>query len=114
MINVNFTAIHTSSMSFTQTFYWLAAHPEYVADLREEVEAAVAEHGWTKDAINAMFKMDSFLKEAMRVTGIAASSMGRKVMQPTTLSDGTKIPKGAHIAVNLWFVKSTSLYQLGS
>ncbi|KZO94408.1 cytochrome P450 [Calocera viscosa TUFC12733] len=104
MINVNFTAIHTSSMSFTQAFYWLAAHPEYTPALRMEIEAAVTQLGWTKDAINAMVKVDSFLKESMRVTGIGASSMGRKVMRPITLSDGTKVPKGAHLAANLYGV----------
>ncbi|EJT96541.1 cytochrome P450 [Dacryopinax primogenitus] len=112
MINANFTAIHTSSMSFTQAFYWLATHPEYAPILREEVEVTVAEFGWTKDAINAMIKVDSFLKESMRITGIAAYSMGRKVMRATTLSDGTKIPKGAHIAVNLWGVhRDPTIYE---
>ncbi|KZT50828.1 cytochrome P450 [Calocera cornea HHB12733] len=104
MLGVNFAATHTSTMTFTHAFYWLAANTQYIPVLREEVEAVVAEHGWTKDAVNAMVRVDSFLKESARVSGIGSVSMGRKVMRAVTLSDGTQVPKGAHVAVNLWGV----------
>ncbi|KAJ3556910.1 hypothetical protein NP233_g11872 [Leucocoprinus birnbaumii] len=35
---VNFTAIHTTTMAFTQAMYDLAVHPEYVKELREELK----------------------------------------------------------------------------
>jgi hypothetical protein len=38
--------------------------------IREEVEAAVAEHGWTKVALNRMRKLDSFMKETQRTQGL--------------------------------------------
>lgn len=85
---VNFGAIHTSSgvstahsstrspllthhWPFTQTFthalYNLAAYPEYIQPLREEVEDIIAEEGWTKTSLGKMRKVDSFLKESMRL-----------------------------------------------
>jgi len=104
MLGVNFAAVHTSTMTFTHAFYWLAANPQFVPTLREEVEAVVAEHGWTKDAVNAMVRVDSFLKESARFSGIGSVTMSRKIMRAVTLSDGTQVPKGAHVAVNLWGV----------
>ncbi|EJT96540.1 cytochrome P450 [Dacryopinax primogenitus] len=104
MLAMNFTATHTSSMSFTHAFYWLAAYPQYVPELRQEIEFAIKEHGWTRDAIDNMFKADSFIKEAMRLTGLGVMSMARKSMRPFTLSDGTVIPTGSRIAVNAWSI----------
>lgn len=57
--------------SITQGLYDLAVHPEYVDELRKEVEDVVAEHGWTKDAVQKMHKIDSFLKESQRLNGSA-------------------------------------------
>jgi cytochrome P450 len=51
-------------------FYNLASHPECVEQLREEVEAVVAQEGWTKLAMTRLVKMDSFYKETMRVYGL--------------------------------------------
>ena len=35
--------------------------------LREEVETIIAEEGWSKASIGKMRKLDSFLKESMRL-----------------------------------------------
>jgi hypothetical protein len=41
--------------------------PQYVAPLREEIEETVGRLGWTKDAIGQMPKLESFMKECMRI-----------------------------------------------
>lgn len=56
--------------SITHVIYDLAARPEYIQPLREEVEQVVAADGWTKTAMGKMWKLDSFLKESMRYNGI--------------------------------------------
>jgi len=94
ILTSNFAAIHTSSHSITHALYDLAAHPEYIQPLREEVEAVIKEHGWTKVAIGKMFKLDSFMRESQRMNGISGISVLRKVLQNVTLSDGTRLPKG--------------------
>jgi len=101
ILAMNFAATHTTSLSFTHVLYWLAARPEFAAPLRDEVARAVAEHGWTKAALQEMKMVDSFVKECMRITGIGAQSMGRKAMRDVTLSDGTLVPKGAKVVMNL-------------
>ncbi|KAI0731494.1 cytochrome P450 [Fomitopsis betulina] len=98
MLTVNIAAIHTSSISFTQAILLLAAHPQYVEPLREEVEAVVREEGWTKAAINKMRRTDSFLKETARLLGLGAKSMTRKALQDYTFADGTFIPAGTTIS----------------
>ncbi|KAH9942847.1 cytochrome P450 [Amylocystis lapponica] len=97
---VNFAAIHTSSNSVTHALFHLAANPEYIQPLREEVEAAVKSDGWTKDALAKMSRLDSFLRESQRVNGINCISVMRKAMQDVTLSNGVHIPAGTFIAAD--------------
>ncbi|KAI8989894.1 cytochrome P450 [Trametes punicea] len=95
---INFGAIHTSSGTFTHALYNLAAYPEYQQPLREEVESIIAEEGWTKTSIGKMRKVDSFLKESMRLADGSLLTMFRKAMKDVTLSDGTRIPRGTLVA----------------
>ncbi|KAF5349582.1 hypothetical protein D9756_008945 [Leucocoprinus leucothites] len=96
---VNFTAIHTTTMAFTQGVYDLAVHPEYVKELREEAETVIAEEGWTKVALQKLRKIDSFLKESHRLNGGTSLVMSRKTLKAWTLSDGTVIPPGTFLGV---------------
>ena len=56
--------------SFTHALFHLAARTQYIEPLREEVERVIAEDGWTKQSMTKMRKLDSFLKEVQRYTGI--------------------------------------------
>ncbi|KAG9308978.1 cytochrome P450 [Chiua virens] len=98
ILGINIAAIHTSSNSFTQALFYLAANPQYVQPLREEVERIVEKDGWTKAALVKMRKVDSFLKECLRIEGINTASISRKAMKDFKFSDGTFIPKGTLIA----------------
>ncbi|KAG6829008.1 hypothetical protein H0H92_005985 [Tricholoma furcatifolium] len=92
---INFAAIHTTSM----ILYDLAANPSFVPALREEVEAVIAQDGYSKLSLHKMVKVDSFVKESQRLGGIGALSMQRKILKDFTFSDGTVIPRGHTIAV---------------
>jgi len=94
---LNFAAIHTSSAAFTHALFHLAAEPQYLAPLREEVETIIKEDGWSRTAISNMHKLDSFLKESHRMN-IGAAALSRKAMKDYTFSDGTFIPKGTSIS----------------
>ena len=54
--------------------YDLAAHPEWVTPLREEIEPIIASEGWTRAALGKMWKLDSLLKESQRFHGIGIST----------------------------------------
>lgn len=73
IMTINFGAIHTSSMSFTHALYDLAAMPNYIQPMREEVETVVKKEGWSKVALTKMRKLDSFLKESQRFNGLGCS-----------------------------------------
>ncbi|KAF9261024.1 cytochrome P450 [Marasmius fiardii PR-910] len=98
VLSVNLAAIHTTSTTFTHTLYQLAAHPEVVPKLREEVEEVTAREGWTKAAMVQLKFMDSFLKETQRLTGVSAVTMTRVAAKDFTFSDGTFLPAGTKVA----------------
>jgi len=98
ILGINFSAIHTTSSSFTHALYELAAHPEYVDILRDEVDTIVQEEGWTKEAMQQLVRVDSFLKESQRLYGVASDLLSRRATEDFTFSDGTYIPKGTFIS----------------
>ncbi|KAJ7269688.1 cytochrome P450 [Mycena rebaudengoi] len=95
---VNFGAIHTTTQGFLHAFYNLAAHPEYTAQLREEIQSVVRSDGWTKAAMGKMTKLDSFFKETSRLS-ISSVSIMRLALKDFALVDGTAIPAGTLVGV---------------
>ncbi len=83
------------------SFYNLAAYPQYIPELRQEIRTVLAEHNgvFTSAALQAMKKVDSFIKETMRLHPAGAASFQRKVNKPFTLSNGQAIPAGVMIEV---------------
>ncbi|KAF2452602.1 cytochrome P450 [Lineolata rhizophorae] len=98
---LSFAAIHTTTLTATNAFYNLAAMPEVVAELREEVQAALDENNgtFTSSALQSMKKLDSFLKETLRFHPFSFASFQRKVLRQFTLSNGQVIPAGVTIEV---------------
>jgi len=47
----------------TQALYDLAAHPEYVKEMREEAEAMIGANGWTKPAMQGAQTASSSIYE---------------------------------------------------
>jgi Cytochrome P450 len=75
----------------TQVLYRLLSHPQYIEPLRQEIEAAVAEEGWTKTGMDKMQNLDSFLREIQRIDGLglgsAVSSLCNAVVDVCRSSD---------------------------
>lgn len=101
MLNVNLGSINTSSVTFTHALYHLAAEPEFIAPLREEVERCTA-GGWNKASIANMKRLDSFLRESGRLNAISLTSLNRTALQDYTFKEGTFIPKGTTIAASMY------------
>lgn len=127
-LGLTFAAIHTTTMSTTNAFYCIAAMPELIPELREEIRTVLKEYGtFTTAALQKMKKLDSFLREVMRVyplsfgmcinqppvplavnsfwsrvmltLNLASASFSRKVFKTITLSNGQVIPAGCTIEV---------------
>ncbi|CAA7264109.1 unnamed protein product [Cyclocybe aegerita] len=98
ILTVNFSAIHTSSMAFTQALFYLAVYPDYMQPLREEVEDVIKRYGWCRDALDEMHRVDSFIKESQRLCPISILLLNRILVKDHIFSDGTMLPKGTAIA----------------
>jgi len=98
LLLVNFVSIETTSLSSTQVLYRLLMNPEYIEPLRQEIEGAVAEEGWTKAGIDKMHKLDSFLRETQRLHTLGIVALTRLVLRPFTFSNGVTIPAGTLVA----------------
>lgn len=64
----------TSYQSFTNALLYLAANPQLIQPLREEVEEIVRQEGWSRAALGKMHKVDSFLRESERMQGFSGST----------------------------------------
>ena len=103
-LSVSMAAIHTTSMTATNVIFDLAARPEYIGPLQEEIAAIKATETTpylNKSSMPKLKKLDSFLKESHRVNPISLLNMRRKIKRDITLHDGTLLPAGTHIAFPL-------------
>ncbi|KAL6859810.1 hypothetical protein ACO1O0_003834 [Amphichorda felina] len=100
-MGLSFAAIHTTTLTATNAFYDMAALPDFITELREEIKEALAENGgvFSSNALQSMKKLDSFLKETLRLYPATMASFQRKVLRPFTLSNGQVIPSGTMIEV---------------
>ncbi|KAF5345743.1 hypothetical protein D9758_011873 [Tetrapyrgos nigripes] len=100
ILSVNMASIHSTSIEFTNTLFYLAIQPSHVINtLREEIDTVVKEHGWSKISIGYLWKLDSFMKETARMASSNGLAVERKVMKEFALSDGTVIPVGTVLTV---------------
>ncbi|KAF8471427.1 cytochrome P450 [Russula ochroleuca] len=99
LLILNFASINATSVMLTQTLYRLLAHPEYIEPLRQEVEAVVAEEGWTKAGMDKMHKIDSFVRETQRIDTPMFLGLNRLALRPFTFSNGVTIPAGTLIGL---------------
>jgi cytochrome P450 len=94
---LNFAAIHTSTFSITGAILDLVCHnkPEHIAELRAEIEAVLADHGgvWDKRSLAKMHKLDSTMRESVRLNSIVTLGLGRMVTAP----EGIDTPSGIHV-----------------
>jgi len=101
LLIVEFTALHTTAMSFTHALYYLAADPSLAIPLREEVEAVLREENGnlgSRTAASKLKRIDSFLREAQRLNGPNATSIWRKTLKPITFSTGVTVPAGVFLS----------------
>jgi cytochrome P450 len=100
---MSLASIHTSQMNAVHVLFDLAAHPQYVQELRDEIQQVLREDGawrqWTKSSFSKLKKLDSFMRESQRHNPPTLLSYHRVMMQDHVLNDGTLLPQGAHIAM---------------
>ncbi|KAG6862191.1 hypothetical protein C0995_004273 [Termitomyces sp. Mi166 len=99
LLALNLQAIPSCTLNLTNALYHLAAsNKSTMQPMRKEIEDTLrSADGWTTPALDRMVKLDSFLKETMRLSGLDA--LRRIAVVPYTFSDGTYLPQGTHLSV---------------
>ncbi|OCK76206.1 cytochrome P450 [Lepidopterella palustris CBS 459.81] len=99
-LNYALGAVHTTSITFTNTVYNLISQPESIELLREEFISVFKEVGeWNKTSLYKLKLMDSFMKESNRLNPASFMTVNRVANVDITLSDGTVIPKNAALSI---------------
>ncbi|KAF8432587.1 cytochrome P450, partial [Terfezia claveryi] len=109
---VNFAAIHTTSLTFSNSVANMAAYTDELTGcgywdlLREEVEAVdrESEEGpgvWTKRKLNKLVGLDSFIRETLRKNFSGPVGLVRKVMpkEGYTYANGLHVNHGELVGV---------------
>lgn len=104
LLVLNMVAIHTTSIVTTNTILDLYSSPhkeEYLAGLREEVERVLREAGgeFSKNAINSMYRVDSAIRESMRISHLGDVGVRRDIIAEggVDVGDDLHLPKGAKV-----------------
>ncbi|KAI0096871.1 cytochrome P450 [Nemania sp. FL0031] len=113
---IAFAAIQSSVITLTNTLFDLAASPacvESLASMHEEVvrETGAASDGpassaWSRPALSRMERVDSALRESLRLNGFIERGIMKLVVAPegVTLPDGSHIPYGTKIGISAYSV----------
>ncbi|PKB97208.1 cytochrome P450 [Rhizophagus irregularis] len=91
-----FASIHTTSNGCANALMDLASHPQYIQELYEEqleVHKEADENGVLPfEALDNMKKLDSFIRESLRLTGHILA-LDHSVLKDYTFSNGLQLPK---------------------
>lgn len=91
--------------ALTNVMFDIVAVPGLADELREEIVRVMGNVGgeagtpWQKTTLYKLRLLDSVMKESQRFNPPRIVSMKRVTMAPHTLSDGTRVPRGATIGV---------------
>ncbi|KAG5218141.1 putative O-methylsterigmatocystin oxidoreductase [Trichophyton interdigitale] len=104
------SALHTTTELLKQTLLDICMHPGLVQPIRDEVEEAVSQHGWTTAGLFKMQILDSVIKESQRLKPGLLVNLERKALRDVVLPNGMKLPKGTNVAVDSSMMWDPKIY----
>ena len=97
-----FISVHSTSLTCANALMDLASRPEYIQELYEEqleIHKKADENGILPfESLNEMIKLDSFVRESLRLTG-NITQLSRFVSKDYTFSNGLEVQKGLKVTV---------------
>lgn len=73
-LGLTFAALHTTTITAVNILYTLAVTPDYIEPLRSEIRSVLPSDGMiTSRALQQMVKLDSYMKECLRVFPLGIS-----------------------------------------
>jgi cytochrome P450 len=76
-LTITLSAMHNTTDFMTQLLYDLAARPELVQELRQEIISVRQQYSWSKQAIFNLKLMDSVMKESQRLKPTSLGEISR-------------------------------------
>ncbi|KAG8809005.1 hypothetical protein FRC17_003657 [Serendipita sp. 399] len=74
--------------------YYVVTYPEYVEELKEEIQLVNGDGPLAYRSLEHLHKLDSFLRETQRLSGMSDFSIARIALHDYEFSNGVKVPKG--------------------
>ncbi|QKX59125.1 uncharacterized protein TRUGW13939_06256 [Talaromyces rugulosus] len=103
---LNFASIHTTTLTTCNLLLDIFSDRTTASLLRDEslVSSASWNTTWNRGRLNQMLRLDSALRESLRLWGLVAKAMSRKVMQPAgiILPSGQRLLQGTTVCVSGW------------
>ncbi|KAK1056476.1 hypothetical protein LTR74_014892 [Friedmanniomyces endolithicus] len=101
LLSFQVAAIHTTTGTLTTAIYALCAQPELSLEtLRAEIRPHCPDGRFTKETLDRLTKVDSFLRECGRTGPIGTVASGRHARSDFHFKDGTLIPQGCMVFGN--------------
>ncbi|KAL4795762.1 cytochrome P450 oxidoreductase GliF [Aspergillus venezuelensis] len=94
-------ALHLNILDF-------ASRPELVEVVREEVRDTTSDGVLPQSHLSELRKLDSIMRESLRVNAMSLFVLNRLLRQPTQLSIGPKLPAGTAICVDMHHINRSS------
>lgn len=95
-------AIHTTEILIVNTLFDLATHPHFLVDICDEIRAKHKEINgvWDQAAFNSLYKLDSAMKETIKLTPAGLTACSRMMQTDYNLSNGVTLRKGRIICMS--------------
>lgn len=109
LLPIDFAAIHTTGVVVTNTLFDLLSSPstpEWLEGLQEEAERVLAEEGgqWTKVGLTRCHRLDSAIRESIRISNFLTRTAVRKVMPKDGIenkAEGWRAPQGTLMGLDI-------------
>jgi cytochrome P450 len=109
---LSFAAIQSSVITISNAIFDIASSAQSYdvqAALREEVQSVTLERKgqeWTRASLASMIRIDSTLRESMRLWGFISRGVMKKVVAPEgiTIPSGHHIPQGSKVGVTAYAI----------
>jgi cytochrome P450 len=117
---LNFAATHSTVLTITNILFDIASSPSSAViqqTLREEISDVMSKNPgkeWTKASLAQMLRLDSAVRESLRLWGFSARGVSKQVVarQGINLPSGVHLPYGCKVGITNWAIHhDESFYQ---
>ena len=109
LMTVNFAAVHSSTLTGTNVLFNIfASNPEHrvIETLRDEIESVLADADgeWSEATLTKMHRLDSVLRETLRLDSLEAMNLPRKAMRDVVTEEGLLLERGTSIGFSSYTI----------